>query len=412
MLIHLVYEEDYVEQLKGILEGAGHNVVEWDYALSQFADFSGRMQSSADLALVDGQAGVYAKKEIIESLGQVRKNLPYLRLIVIFPLSLEKDEAFIAKLLTLSIYNMYFRDEYDLDDLERWITTPKTYADYNIETKDIRGVLNGAEKPRIQSIETMPHQTRATPSKPSAAPVQPKRFQLELPHVSVKLPKLSPKLLSVMSKFQSTKKNSAQSVSELLWEEDDETLSVDDTTQLMGNIIWFWGCAPGLGVTSAAIKFANLLAESLPVLLIDGNLANPSLGDKIGYNGTGWEGSWLEKTPGKPPKKFYRNGNLSVWSLQGPLEVNQTAEKWSVALFHIRTPEQIVIIDGGTVSPPEGVDLNVLMVDQTTSAYDPATVCISRSGVEGAIPYDEISYEETVGIMLEKMRLCRPEAAL
>ncbi|MDR3601459.1 MAG: hypothetical protein P4L49_13425, partial [Desulfosporosinus sp.] len=89
MLIHLVYEEDYVEQLKGILEGAGHNVVEWDYALSQFADFSGRMQSSADLALVDGQAGVYAKKEIIESLGLVRKNLPHLRLIVIFPLSLE-----------------------------------------------------------------------------------------------------------------------------------------------------------------------------------------------------------------------------------------------------------------------------------------------------------------------------------
>ncbi|SPF53533.1 hypothetical protein SBF1_6760003 [Candidatus Desulfosporosinus infrequens] len=54
----------------------------------------------------------------------------------------------------------------------------------------------------------------------------------------------------------------------------------------------------------------------------------------------------------------------------------------------------------------------MLMVDQQTSEYDPATVYISRLGVEGAIPYDEISYEGMVGIMLEKMRLCRPEAVL
>ena len=404
MLIHLVYEEDYVEQLKGILEGAGHSVVEWDYALSQFADFSERRKSSADLAIMDGQAGVYAKKEIVESLSAVRKNLPDLRIIVIFPLSLEKDEAFIGKLLTLSIYDMYFRDEYDLDDLERWITTPKTYADYNIETKDIRGVLTEAGKPRIQNIGAIPHQSQTTQSK-SSAPVQQRCFQLELPHVAVKLPKLS----SVIPKFQSVKNNSSQSVSELLWEEDSETLAADYAQQLLGKVIWFWGSVPGLGVTHAAIQFANILAESLPVILIDGNLVSPSLGTKFNFNGPGWEWSWLEKTPGKPPKKFYRDRNLSVWSLQGPLKVEQTEEKWSVALFHIRTPKQIVIIDGGTAPPPEGVNLNVLMVDQSlTSELDPTTVCINRLGIDGTIRYDEAFYEK-VDMILKKTHICSPE---
>ncbi|EGW39427.1 hypothetical protein DOT_2712 [Desulfosporosinus sp. OT] len=81
------------------------------------------------------------------------------------------------------------------------------------------------------------------------------------------------------------------------------------------------------------------------------------------------------------PKKFYRNGSLSVWSLEGPFEVEQASEKWGVALFHIRTPKKIVIVDGGTFPPPEGVDLNVLIVDsEPTGEPDPKMVCISREG--------------------------------
>ena len=122
--------------------------------------------------------------------------------------------------------------------------------------------------------------------------------------------------------------------------------------------------------------------KSCPVLLIDGNLTNPSLKAKFGYNGPCWEVSWLDKTTGKPPKKFYHNGNLSVWSLQGPIEVEQAIEKWGVALFHIRTPKQIVIVDGGTFPPPEGVDLNVLIVDrESTVKPDPKMVCISPRGI-------------------------------
>ncbi|SHN66299.1 AAA family ATPase [Desulfitobacterium chlororespirans] len=164
MKIHLVYEQEYVEQLKYILESVGHTVEQWDYSLSQFADYSEKKQTDAEVAIVDGQAGVMEKREIIESLGVVRKNLPNLRLIIIFQKPLEKDENFISKLLTLSIYDMYFRDEYDLDDLQNWLRISKSYADYNVEVNDIKGNLNEAEKPKISGIEPSTESDRVTPT--------------------------------------------------------------------------------------------------------------------------------------------------------------------------------------------------------------------------------------------------------
>jgi MinD-like ATPase involved in chromosome partitioning or flagellar assembly len=149
--VHLVYEEEYVEQLKEILEDIGHTVVEWDYSLSQFADFSEKKQTSAEVAIVDGQAGVVERREVIETLTRVRKNLPNLRVIVNLPPALEKDEVFIAKLLTLGIYDMHFKEEYDIDELESWLKKTKTYADYNIETKDVKG--NVGERPKMQMAE-------------------------------------------------------------------------------------------------------------------------------------------------------------------------------------------------------------------------------------------------------------------
>ncbi|HBV88453.1 MAG TPA: cobalamin biosynthesis protein CobQ [Desulfosporosinus sp.] len=214
---------------------------------------------------------------------------------------------------------------------------------------------------------------------------------------------LQPKLSTTTPHFQS-EENVTKSASELRWKEDGETLEVDFLRQLRGEIIWFWGSSPGLGVTSVVIQFAKILAKSIPVLLIDGNLAKPNLAEEFNCKGAGWEGSWLKKTPGKPPEKFYQKGNLGVWSLRSPLEIDQAAEKWSVALFHIRSPKQVVIIDGGTAPPPEGADLNVLMVNQSICEYDPATVCISRLGVEGAIPYGEQCYPLVNGL-LKKLRV-------
>ncbi len=146
MKIHLVYDEDYLEQLKEMLESAGHDIVEWDYSIPQFSDFSQKKQTVAEVAIVDAQAGIVEKKEILNLLKTVRKNLPKLRIVLILPESIEKDEAFINKLLTLSIYDMYFIDEYELDDLEKWLNNPKSYANYNIETKDVKGNLEGRAK--------------------------------------------------------------------------------------------------------------------------------------------------------------------------------------------------------------------------------------------------------------------------
>lgn len=170
MKIHLVYEEEYLEQLKDILESAGHKVVGWDYSLLQFADFSEKKAAEAEVAVVDGQAGVIEKREIIDTLTRVRKNLPDLRLIVILPLSLEKDETFISKLLTLSIYDMHFKDEYDIDDLESWLKNKKSYADYNVETADVKGIVTETEKPRIQHLEATPKSTSQDEQRELKAP--------------------------------------------------------------------------------------------------------------------------------------------------------------------------------------------------------------------------------------------------
>jgi len=149
--IHLVYDEDYIEQLRDILESAGHDIVEWDYSLSQFADFSERKQQiTAEVAVVDGQAGVTEKKEIIEALTIVRRNIPALRLILVLPASLEKDDNFISKLLTLSIYDMYFKDEYSIDDLDYWLSHPKSFANYNINNSNITGGIGDKTKVKIQ----------------------------------------------------------------------------------------------------------------------------------------------------------------------------------------------------------------------------------------------------------------------
>jgi diguanylate cyclase (GGDEF)-like protein len=151
--IHLVYDHDYIEQLKDILGLAGHDIVEWDYSLLQFADFSYKKQTTAEVAVVDGQAGITKKKEIIESLKTVRKNIPHLRIMVILPSSMERDDDFISKLLTLSIYDMYFTDEYSIDELNHWLSHPKNFANYNININITGGV---GEKTKLRLPEDEP----------------------------------------------------------------------------------------------------------------------------------------------------------------------------------------------------------------------------------------------------------------
>lgn len=388
MLIHLVYEEEYVEQLKNILESAGHRVTEWDYSLTQFADFSERKQITAEIALVDGQAGVITKRDIIESLGRVRRNLPYLRLIVVFPESLKKDEAFISKLLTFSLYDMYFKEEYDIDDLELWINTPKSYANYNIEIEDIQGSLKKGNKSKIQGIENPLKQSALTSLRQTKTLSLPRITRFSLHNIDVKLQNL-PSVKSIMPLIHLPWKDQDQVESELCWDEGVDQESHSTTTEIMkellGKVVWFRGSSPDMDVSHAVTLFAQNLSESLPVLLLDGNLINPRLLQKYHCPSPGWECSWLEKTPGRPPKKYFSKGNLSVWTLLHSVDVDEVEEMWEVALFHIRTPQKIVVVDGGTFSPPEGVDLNVLMVNRESAiGPDQRMVSVGYNEVDGA----------------------------
>lgn len=360
MHIHLVYEEEYVEQVKDILESAGYTVTGWDYSLSQFADFSERKQINADIALVDGQAGVISKKEIIDCLGKIRKNLTNLRLIVILPETLEKDEMFIAKLLTFSIYDMYFKEKYDIDDLELWISTPKNFSNYNIETEDIRGTLIEAEKPKLQGLEaTKPIPTAEVNQAKNMSFSLPKLSQLGIPNVdvNVKLPNLS-SVKSMIPAFHLPKTKKDDVNADLCWDEgNNPEIPIDKKTkELLGSVIWFWGNTSGWEITKAANQYAQNLSNLVPVLLLDGNLENPGLRELYKCSGQGWECSWLAKTPGIPPRKYYSKGNLTVWLLQEPVEAEDVSDMWDVALFHVRTPKLVVVVDGGHISPPNQAD--------------------------------------------------------
>lgn len=365
MRIHLVYEEEYMDQLRTILESAGHTITDWDYSLSQFADFSARKEINSDLALIDGQAGVISKKEIIESLENVRRNLPNLRLIVIFMKKLEKDEAFISKLLTFSIYDMYFKDEYDIDELETWIKTPKNFANYNIEIEDIQGDLIETEKPKLQ-LQGAERQ-----------PIPPANT-ITLPSFSSVMAKI-PSFPSFPSIHLSKKKTVRNDEIDLVWNENgkedpaqlvrdpidrNRTADAADPTQLLGKVIWFWSCESSLSTAQAASRYAQKLAQSIPVLLLDGNLVNPGLRQEYDCSVPGWERSWLEKTPGIPPKNFYAKENLTVWLLKEPVEALDIAEMWDVAIYHIRTARQVIIIDGGAIQPPDEADYNFPMGQQ------------------------------------------------
>lgn len=144
MNIHLVFSVEFNE-MKEALEEAGHVVIEWDYSLEQFRDFSENRENHSDVALIDG-AGTHEKKHMIELLTEIRRNIPDLRLIINFPEELKTDKEFINKLLSLSIYDLYFQDEFAIDDIELWIRTTKTFADYDIDTYMIQGVILASEQ--------------------------------------------------------------------------------------------------------------------------------------------------------------------------------------------------------------------------------------------------------------------------
>lgn len=171
------------------------------------------------------------------------------------------------------------------------------------------------------------------------------------------------------------------------------SLPVELIESLKGKILWFRGMESGIGVSHLANHTAHVLSDGLSVLLLDGNLEKPSLIQHYPCEGSGWESSWLRKMPGKPPAQMIIEGNLRVWVLKqavGPFK--DTLKMWEVALFHLKSPEETIIVDGGLQMPPPGADVTILMVPKTTSPEqiqaNQNTIWVSRQWIMGTLLYD------------------------
>jgi hypothetical protein len=137
MKIHLVYPGDY-ENLKDALVEKGHQVLEWDYTLDQFTVFSQQKKFEVDVAIIEGTAGLNNKQDIYESLKEIRKNLPHARLILVFPESIKHDRNWVSNIVSLAIYDLYFVEEYSIEDIEKWLKITKSIADHlDVQIKEL-----------------------------------------------------------------------------------------------------------------------------------------------------------------------------------------------------------------------------------------------------------------------------------
>lgn len=221
---------------------------------------------------------------------------------------------------------------------------------------------------------------------------------VEIPHIEIphiEMPRITLKELSISEIIPKNltlgfkdEKNQAQ-----VQASDTQNPLPDALTEpLLGKILWFWAETPGIGVSHLTNHTAQVLSERLPVLLLDGNLQRPSLSEKYPCEGPGWETSWLRKMPGKHPAHFITAGNLRVWVLKqsvGPFK--DTEKMWEVALFHLKTPEETIVIDGGGQEPPSGVDFKIQMLSNEASpeqAQTEKTILVSRQRLIGTILYD------------------------
>lgn len=241
--------------------------------------------------------------------------------------------------------------------------------------------------PRIEKAKNRPlKSTQTNDKKPAKTPKSKHTFkipealstfeiprlelpQIKFPQVTLKMPDLPAILPNFSKELKELPNTSVPINNQAFW--------------FKGQTLWCWGDSPGSGVTQLATEIAEYLANSIPVLLLEGNFNRPKLCDLYPHNGLGWEASWFNKTPGIPPENCFTKDNLTVWSFKNPTNIAPSTDMWDVALFHIRSPNYVVIIDGGTFSPSD-VDHRVQLVTFPNQEANPRDLRVSRMSLPGA----------------------------
>jgi|GEM_PF-6471571 len=153
---HLVFSPEISAQLTEALADRGWEVTGTDATLEQFRVAAEGGMVHADVALIDGTAGIVDKRDCVRLLREVRALLPDLRLIVLLPAA--ADREWIRALGHLGIYDVYAVGHFTAEDVVRWAERRKTIADVpgetdlpdgKVEPSGIRLAPSGRPKERV-----------------------------------------------------------------------------------------------------------------------------------------------------------------------------------------------------------------------------------------------------------------------
>ncbi|MDX8367187.1 hypothetical protein [Cytobacillus sp. IB215665] len=150
MNVHLVFDSDHIEVLKDELEQINYSVKETDTSLDTFAQWAqSNGQNHSEVAFVYGGVNVskydsaYSHRQaVFERIRQVRISRPELRLVLLFPAEVQQDEQFLQKLIQLGIYDLYFDDEPNLNDIDESLKRTRTLADVEHLITGYKGTSN------------------------------------------------------------------------------------------------------------------------------------------------------------------------------------------------------------------------------------------------------------------------------
>ena len=182
MKVHLVFDSDETELAAVIQQHA--EISGWDYTFDTAAQWAASKKGESpdvilasgtcDISTVDLNTGEQNRnKAIIKRLTEIRVNRPESRVIILLPPEKENSKDFLAGLVSLGIYDIYFINEFNEEDIQKWLHTKKALPDVQqllpeveMEQKDEQLVKvsfkNQKHIPRKEKIKEM---LKITPAK-------------------------------------------------------------------------------------------------------------------------------------------------------------------------------------------------------------------------------------------------------
>ncbi|WP_148347031.1 hypothetical protein [Robertmurraya massiliosenegalensis] len=140
-----------MEKIADLLAKEGYKIENRDYSLETFYHYATGVGNKSPIALFidafDDEVPVEVKaEEYTEYLSEIRFNNPNMRLIINLPSQFKHMKQMQRNLMSLSIYDFHFEDNFSIQSILGWIETPKTLADVKDLVKDLIVHENSKEK--------------------------------------------------------------------------------------------------------------------------------------------------------------------------------------------------------------------------------------------------------------------------